>query len=82
MRLVEKWKKNDYWNSSFSVDPYHYKHSWICKQCKTKQTAITLYYYYAHKLHLLKLKKAKQFHPISRIVSNQHQFMWWMGLHE
>lgn len=48
----------------------------FCKQCKTKQTAITLYYYYAHKLHLLKLKKAKQFHPISRIVSNQHQFTW------
>ena len=82
MRLVEKQKKkNYYWNSRFSVDPYHYQHS-FWSVSKTKQTTIILYYYYAYKLHQLKLKKAKQFCPISRIVSNQHQFTWWMGLHK
>lgn len=44
-------KKIYYWNRSFPLDPYHDKQLLICKQHKTKQTSIILYYYYAYKLH-------------------------------
>lgn len=75
MRLVEK-QKIYCQNRSFSVDPYHYKHS-FCFVSNATLNRQLLYYYYGYKLHLLKLKKkkAKQFCPISKIVSNQYQFM-------